>query len=63
MIKCPNCGSTAQPKQISIKFELDQDDNNMVDISRKYKCGCGKIFTTTQIYYAEQEEEVDDFDW
>lgn len=63
MIKCPNCGSTAQVKQISIKFELDQDDNNMLDVSRKYQCGCGKIFTTTQIYYTEREEERDDFDW
>jgi DNA-directed RNA polymerase subunit RPC12/RpoP len=62
MIKCPNCGSTAQVKYLSAKYE---EDGEQIVASRKYKCGCGKEFKTTQYYYTNdyEEEEVDDFDW
>lgn len=33
MIKCPNCGSTAQ-----VKFDYREDDR------RYYSCGCGCFF-------------------
>ena len=60
MIKCPNCGSTAQVKLLSAKYEEDDD---MVTVSRLYHCGCDKAFSTIQCYGAIGEEEKDDFDW
>jgi hypothetical protein len=60
MIKCPNCGSTAQVKYQSVKLE---EDGEQICATRKYKCGCGKVFTTSQYYYADEQEEVDDFAW
>jgi hypothetical protein len=33
MIKCPNCGSTAQVRLILVKYDRDE-----------YKCGCGCRF-------------------
>ena len=43
MIKCPNCGSTAQPKQIDRQeYELSC---YTIEVVRTYKCGCGKVFT------------------
>ena len=57
MIKCPNCGSTAQPKLISTKYEEDSD---MICVYRTYMCGCGKQFTTTQCYGTIGEEEEDE---
>lgn len=45
MIKCPNCGSTAQVKLI--KKEPRHDD---WEWGEKYKCGCGcTIETRVQI--------------
>lgn len=38
MIKCPNCGSTAQPRKI------DQRECALTKIE-KYKCGCGCNFS------------------
>ena len=54
MIKCPNCGSTAQVKYLSAKYE---EDGEQIVASRKYKCGCGKEFKTTQYYYTNDYEE------
>lgn len=33
MIRCPNCGSSAQVRLITVKYDYDQ-----------YKCGCGCQF-------------------
>lgn len=51
MIKCPNCGSTAQPKQI------DREEREIscytIEVVRTYKCGCGEVFTTKEYKNAE----------
>lgn len=60
MIKCPNCGSTAQIHLLSTKYE---EDGEKLIVSRLYHCGCDKAFSTTQYYNATDTEEVDDFDW
>ena len=39
MVKCPNCGSTAQVKVIS--YERDKVDESEITF---YKCGCGAKF-------------------
>ena len=39
-MKCPNCGSSAQPKVISTS-------ENDKFFKRHWKCGCGKRFTET----------------
>jgi hypothetical protein len=44
MVKCPNCGSSAQPKVIATKYN---EDDYIIKIVRTYKCGCGQIFTDT----------------
>ena len=59
MIKCPNCGSTAQVRVIDVEFG---DDPCVAIRYKTYKCGCGRIFTT-QTYYTESSNEmVDDSD-
>ena len=57
MIKCPNCGSSAQSKVIGVEFE---DDPFGVTRYKDYKCGCGHIFTTQTYYTASSNEMVDD---
>ena len=57
MIKCPNCGSTAQVKTIDVEFE---DDHFGVIRYKTYKCGCGRIFLTRTYYQASSNEIVDD---
>ena len=34
MIKCPNCGSTAQPRRLG----STESENTVIEI---YECGCG----------------------
>ena len=61
MIKCPNCGSTAQAKLLSTTYVESLGE---VCATRYYKCGCGKSFNTTQWYEPDDEgEEVNDFAW
>ena len=50
MIKCPNCGSTAQVKVIGVEFE---DDPFGVIRYKDYKCGCGHLFATRTYYEAK----------
>ena len=49
MIKCPNCGSTSQPKLIRY------DNNDFLHIYKDYKCGCGCRF---RIEYAVNAVKV-----
>lgn len=53
MLKCPNCGSSAQLKLInhqtfiySVKVSLYLD----------YKCGCGCLFSTREVLDRKPEE-------
>lgn len=43
MIKCPNCGSTAQIRLQEIKEQ--ELTCYTIEVERTYKCGCGKVFT------------------
>lgn len=55
MIKCPDCGSTAQPKLIDVNFEGDDREANCY---RTYICGCGCKFITVQTYKSLNEEQI-----
>ena len=57
MIKCPNCGSTAQVKVIDVEFE---EDLCGVIRYKTYKCGCGRIFLTRTYYNESSNEIIDD---
>lgn len=57
MIKCPKCGSTAQSKIINSEDYIWQ---NEVSIIITYKCGCGKMFTTREVFKRENEEIIDE---
>lgn len=57
MIKCPNCGSTAQPKVVATEYN---EDGWTIEAIRTYKCGCGQIFIGTSCYiYPECYEIVE----
>ena len=45
MAKCPNCGSTAQPKLENLYFH---DGEDFVERIRVYSCGCGQLFKVIQ---------------
>lgn len=51
MTRCPNCGSSAQPRVIAIEYNEDGWD---LEVVRTYKCGCGQVFTGT-IHYTCRE--------
>lgn len=56
MIKCPNCGSTSQPKPIDRQIAGKMDSPTL---ETTYKCGCGRMFVTlTSI--SMRDEIVDD---
>lgn len=57
MIKCPNCGSSAQKKVIKIEFE---EDSCGAIRYITYECGCGHIFTTRTYYKESSNEMVDE---
>ena len=56
MIKCPNCGSTAQVKMVNYEPYLWERE---LALYIDYKCGCGKCFTTRQIFERKEEEILD----
>ena len=57
MIKCPNCGSTAQVKKYD--WDIDLRFNTEIIITRNYLCkGCSHLFNTIQSYEASSKEIV-----
>ena len=56
MVKCPNCGSSAQIKVIDDEFE---DDPCGAIRYKTYLCGCGRMFITHS-YYREITNEIID---
>ena len=46
MVRCPNCGSTAQPKLQ--KIEDKELTCYTIEVTRTYKCGCGQVFTAKE---------------
>lgn len=55
MTKCPNCGSTAQVKQISAHY---YEDSWEITVIRDYTCGCGASFTGTSVFRCEEQYEI-----
>lgn len=57
MVKCPNCGSTAQLEIFKIEYH---EDRWTIIVVRWYSCGCGRKFTTLTTYHSDADEEIDD---
>lgn len=57
MVRCPNCGSTAQPKIINSEHFIWYGE---VVIIITYKCGCGKVFSTREIFKRENEKIINE---
>lgn len=56
MIKCSNCGSTAQVRVFDVEFEEDLWGAIRY---KTYLCGCGRMFIT-RTYYRESSSEIID---
>ena len=57
MIKCPNCGSTAQLEVFETEYK---EDGERIEVIRYYRCGCGWGFTTSSLYWGDGFEEIED---
>ena len=55
MIKCPNCGSTAQHYIEDVNFEYNEI---LASVMYSYKCDCGKRFSTITVYVSESGEQL-----
>ena len=55
MVRCPNCGSTAQFYIEDVNFEYDK---TTASVMYSYKCGCGKRFSTITTYVSELGEQL-----
>ena len=61
MSKCPNCGSTAQPKLLFTEYN---NDKLGVEIVHTYFCGCGCTYTGTSFHpYSECYETTKVIPW
>ena len=56
MIKCPNCGSSAQPKVVSTEYH---ENGWEIEVVRYYVCGCGEKFIGLSCYHSEGYEIVE----
>lgn len=57
MVKCPNCGSSAQVKLFDDEFENDPCGAIRY---KTYLCGCGRMFITHSYYREITNEIIDD---
>lgn len=55
MVKCPNCGSTAQTKLLFTEYN---EDKLGIELVRTYICGCGCTYTGTSYYQFQECDEV-----
>jgi DNA-directed RNA polymerase subunit RPC12/RpoP len=55
MVRCPNCGSTAQPKLQEI--EEQELTCYTIEVTHTYKCDCGQVFTTKEYQNGEYFNE------
>ena len=55
MVRCPNCGSTAQPKLQ--KTEEQELTCYTIEVTRTYQCGCDQVFTTKEYKNGEYFNE------
>ena len=46
-MKCPTCGSSAQPKLINTDY---RENGRTIEKICHYKCGCGTDFMTVTVY-------------
>ena len=53
VVKCPNCGSTAQIQLIDCEVEAIHDRG---DVDLTYRCGCGRGFVIRAPFKAEDGE-------
>ena len=57
MIRCPNCGSTAQLNN----FETEYHEYGEVLIAvRWYRCGCGQGFITATTFHSDCDETIEE---
>ena len=54
-MRCPNCGSSAQPKVVSTEYHEDGWD---IEVVRHYVCGCGEKFIGISYYRSDGCEIV-----
>ena len=59
MIKCPNCGSTAQVKQTLTASDFGAGGQSFYFY--KYKCGCGARFKGSHYCSDVDESEIIEF--
>lgn len=52
-MRCPNCGSSAQPNVVSTEYHEDGWD---IEVVRHYVCGCGEKFIGLSYYKCEGYE-------
>ena len=55
MNKCPNCGSTAQPKLLTTEYN---ENGWSIEVVRIYICGCGCTYTGTSYYHCNDADET-----
>lgn len=55
MVRCPNCGSTAQVKVVNTEYNEDGWD---LEVVRVYKCRCGQMFTGTSYFHCPDAYEI-----
>ena len=55
-MRCPNCGSSAQPKVVSTEYHEDGWD---IEVVRHYVCGCGEKFVGLSCYHCDSYEIVE----
>lgn len=55
MLRCPNCGSSAQSKVVATEYN---EDGWTIQVVRTYKCGCGQRFTGTSYYTCQECYEI-----
>lgn len=56
-MRCPNCGSSAQPKVLSTEYH---EDGWEIEVVRHYKCGCGAHFVGKSYYNCEGYEIIEE---
>lgn len=54
-IKCPVCGSTAQPKLMTTEYN---ENGWTIEVVRYYICGCGATFTGKSYHHCQEACEI-----
>ena len=54
-MRCPNCGSSAQPKVLFTEYN---ENGWEIETVRHYKCGCGTQFVGKSYYTCHECYEI-----